>query len=108
MRVKLDSDDVDKGNYRHHMLKEIHEQPKVVRNTLEGRLTKTRVLEPAFGVKAGPIFDRVKSVTIVACGSSFYTGVDREILDRRRSPVCRVTSKSPANIAIGGVAVPAG
>ena len=73
VRVQLDSDDVDKGNYRHHMLKEIHEQPKVIRDTLEGRLTKTRVLEPAFGVKAGPIFDRVKAVTIVACGSSFYT-----------------------------------
>ena len=74
VRVTLDSDDVDKGNYRHHMLKEIHEQPKVIRDTLEGRLTKTRVLEPAFGVKASAIFDRVKSVTIVACGSSFYTG----------------------------------
>ncbi len=74
VRVKLDRDDVDKGNYRHHMLKEIHEQPKVIRDTLEGRITKTRVLEPAFGVKAGPIFDRIKSVTIVACGSSFYTG----------------------------------
>ena len=36
VRVKLDSDDVDKGNYRHHMLKEIHEQPKVIRDTLEG------------------------------------------------------------------------
>ena len=74
VRVQLDSDDVDKGNYRHHMLKEIHEQPKVIRDTLEGRLTRSRVLEPAFGAKAGAIFDRVKSVTIVACGSSFYTG----------------------------------
>ena len=74
VRVQLGSDDVDKGNYRHHMLKEIHEQPKVIRDTLEGRLTKSRVLEPAFGVKAGAIFDRVKAVTIVACGSSFYTG----------------------------------
>jgi glutamine---fructose-6-phosphate transaminase (isomerizing) len=74
VRIQLDSDDVDKGNYRHHMLNEIHEQPKVIRDTLEGRITKTRVLEPAFGVKATAIFDRVKSVTIVACGSSFYTG----------------------------------
>jgi glutamine---fructose-6-phosphate transaminase (isomerizing) len=72
VRVQLGSDDVDKGNYRHHMLKEIHEQPKVIRDTLEGRLTKTRVLEPAFGLRAGEVFDRVKSVTIVACGSSFY------------------------------------
>ncbi len=74
VRVQLGADDVDKGTYRHHMLKEIHEQPKVVRDTLEGRLTKTRVLEPAFGVKAGAIFGRVQAVTIVACGSSFYTG----------------------------------
>src|SRR4029077_2402301 len=73
VKVQLGSDDVDKGNYQHHILKEIHEQPKVIRDTLEGRLTKTRVLEPAFGVKAAAIFDRVKSVTIVACGSSFYT-----------------------------------
>jgi glucosamine--fructose-6-phosphate aminotransferase (isomerizing) len=74
VRVQLGGDDADKGHYRHHMLKEIHEQPKVIRDTLEGRLTKSRVLEPAFGVKAGPIFDRVKAVTIVACGSSYYTG----------------------------------
>jgi glutamine---fructose-6-phosphate transaminase (isomerizing) len=72
VRVQLGSDDVDKGNYRHHMLKEIHEQPKVIRDTLEGRLTKTRVLEPAFGLRAGEVFDQVRSVTIVACGSSFY------------------------------------
>jgi glucosamine--fructose-6-phosphate aminotransferase (isomerizing) len=70
--VQLASDDVDKGNYRHHMLKEIHEQPKVIRDTLEGRLSKTRVLEPAFGLGAGDVFDRVKSITLVACGSSFY------------------------------------
>jgi glutamine---fructose-6-phosphate transaminase (isomerizing) len=75
VHVQLGSDDVDKGNYRHHMLKEIHEQPKVIRDTLEGRLSKTRVLEPAFGPKAGEIFDRVKSVTIVACGSSYYAAM---------------------------------
>ena len=74
VRVQLGSDDVDKGNYRHHMLKEIHEQPKVIRDTLVGRLTKSRVLEPAFGIRAGAIFDGVKAVTIVACGSSYYTG----------------------------------
>ncbi len=74
VRVQLGSDDVDRGNYRHHMLKEIHEQPKVIRDTLEGRLSKTRVLEPAFGLGAAAVFDRVKSVTLVACGSSFYAG----------------------------------
>ncbi len=75
VRVKIGSaDEVDKGNYRHHMLKEIHEQPGVVRRTLEGRITKKHVLEPAFGVRAKEIFDAIDAVTIVACGSSFYTG----------------------------------
>ena len=72
VKVELGHDDVDKGNYRHHMQKEIHEQPRVIRDTLEGRIGRTRVLEQAFGVKAGEIFDRVEAVTIVACGTSFY------------------------------------
>jgi len=72
--VQLGVDEVDKGNYRHHMLKEIHEQPQVVRRTLEGRLTRSRVLEAAFGPRAGEIFDRTASVALVACGSSYYTG----------------------------------
>lgn len=72
VRIELGHDDVDKGNYRHHMQKEIFEQPSVIRNTLEGRIGRTRVFEQAFGVKAKSILDQVESVTIVACGTSFY------------------------------------
>ena len=72
VRVALGHDDVDRGNYRHFMLKEIHQQPRVIRQTLEGRLGRTRVLEQAFGVNAPAVFDRARAVTIVACGTSFY------------------------------------
>ena len=72
--VKVGVDEVDKGHYRHHMLKEIHEQAHVVRRTLEGRITRDHVLEPAFGPRAAEIFDRTSAVAIVACGSSYYTG----------------------------------
>ena len=72
VKVELGHDDVDKGEYRHHMRKEIHEQPRVIRDTLEGRIGRTRVLEQAFGVKAKEIFDHVQAITIVACGTSFY------------------------------------
>lgn len=65
---------VDKGEYKHFMLKEIHEQPQVIQDTLDGRISSTRVLEEAFGIKAGAIFDRVKNVQIVACGTSFHAG----------------------------------
>jgi glucosamine--fructose-6-phosphate aminotransferase (isomerizing) len=75
VRVKVGaSEDIDKGNYRHHMLKEIHEQPSVVRRTLEGRISRGHVLEAAFGVRATEILDQIEAVTIVACGSSYYTG----------------------------------
>jgi glucosamine--fructose-6-phosphate aminotransferase (isomerizing) len=72
VRVEMGHDEVDKGNYRHHMQKEIFEQPSVTNNTLEGRLGKTQVLEQAFGLDAKSIFDQVEAVTIVACGTSFY------------------------------------
>jgi glucosamine--fructose-6-phosphate aminotransferase (isomerizing) len=72
VRIELGTDDVDRGNYRHFMQKEIHQQPEVLAATLEGRIGRTRVLEPAFGVKAPGIFDQVQAVTIVACGTSFY------------------------------------
>ncbi len=72
VKVELGHDDVDRGNYRHFMLKEIHQQPKVIRDTLEGRIGRTRVLEQAFGVAAPAVFDRTRAVTIVACGTSFY------------------------------------
>ena len=72
IKVETDIDDAGKGNYRHHMQKEIFEQPQVLRNTLEGRIGRERVLEQAFGVGAGKLFDQTQAVTIVACGTSFY------------------------------------
>jgi glutamine---fructose-6-phosphate transaminase (isomerizing) len=72
IKVELGQDDVDKGNYRHYMQKEIHQQPKVIRDTLEGRLGRNRVLEQAFGVGASAVFDATRAVTLVACGTSFY------------------------------------
>lgn len=75
--IKLDDrqDVADRGNFRHYMVKEIYDQPEAFAQTLEGRVTKSRVLEHAFGVDAHDIFTRVKAVEIIACGSSFYTGL---------------------------------
>ena len=66
--------DSEKGEYKHFMLKEIHEQPKVLQDTLDGRISEGKVLEEAFGLKAKAIFDKVKNVQIVACGTSFHAG----------------------------------
>lgn len=66
--------DAEKGEYKHFMLKEIHEQPRVLQDTLDGRISADKVLEQAFGLKAEAIFDKVKNVQIVACGTSFHAG----------------------------------
>lgn len=69
-------DDVaDKGNYRHYMLKEIFEQPDVLKNTLQGRISREHVLAEAFGAKASDVFSQVKAVHIVACGTSYHAGL---------------------------------
>ncbi len=65
----------DKGEYRHFMLKEIFEQPKVVQRTLEGRLGSNQVLVQAFGPKAAELFAKVRNVQIVACGTSYHAGM---------------------------------
>ncbi|MCQ4272375.1 glutamine--fructose-6-phosphate transaminase (isomerizing) [Pseudomonas kuykendallii] len=65
----------DKGAYRHFMLKEIHEQPKVVQRTLEGRLGLDHVLVEAFGPQAGALLAKVRNVQIVACGTSYHAGM---------------------------------
>lgn len=72
---KLSGDAVDKGEYAHYMLKEIYEQPIAIANTLEGRLGKDKVLDSSFGPKAIEIFDKIKSVQIIACGTSYHAAL---------------------------------
>ncbi len=91
VRVEIGHDNVDKGNYRHHMQKEIFEQPKVLGDTFEGRLGRTQILEQAFGVAAPSIFDRVETVTIVACGTSYYAAsVARYWIEELAGVPCQV------------------
>ncbi len=69
------ADAVDRGKYRHYMLKEIYEQPQAIADTLEGRISGGRVLEQAFGAGASEIFDKVQGVHIIACGTSYHSGL---------------------------------
>ena len=65
---------IDKGEYRHFMLKEIKEQPDKIKGLLEGQLTESGVQEEIFGPEAPEIFKKVESVQIVACGTSYHAG----------------------------------
>ena len=72
---ELSADAADKSGYRHYMLKEIFTQPQAVADTLEGRIEKGTVSDATFGLGADRILDKVKSVTIVACGTSYHAGL---------------------------------
>ena len=73
-KVQARSKDADKGEFKHFMLKEIHEQPRAIKDTLDGRISDKKVFEQAFGVNASAVFDKAKNVQIVACGTSFHAG----------------------------------
>jgi glucosamine--fructose-6-phosphate aminotransferase (isomerizing) len=81
----------DKGQYRHYMLKEIYEQPSAVANTLEGRLSNVSILDETFGNGAKEIFKKVEHVQIVACGTSYHSGmVARYWLEEYAGVSCNV------------------
>ena len=71
----LSADAVERGSYAHYMLKEIHEQPRAIGDTLTERLSAHRVLEAALGPKAVKLLPAVKGVHIVACGTSYHAGL---------------------------------
>ncbi|ABI58205.1 glutamine--fructose-6-phosphate transaminase (isomerizing) [Alkalilimnicola ehrlichii MLHE-1] len=72
---ELSADAAERGGYRHFMLKEIHQQPAVVAETLEGRLADHEVLEASFGPRAATLFPQVQRVQIIACGTSYHAGL---------------------------------
>ena len=72
---KLKVGQVDLGDYDHFMQKEIFEQPQAIRDTLESRITNNSVVIPAFGYDAEEIFQKVRQVQIVACGTSYHAGL---------------------------------
>ncbi|MCT6881413.1 MAG: glutamine--fructose-6-phosphate transaminase (isomerizing), partial [Snodgrassella alvi] len=62
------------GLYSHFMQKEIHEQPKAITDTAEVFLVGG--FEPAnFGINAAAIFERIRSIKILACGTSYYAAL---------------------------------
>jgi glucosamine--fructose-6-phosphate aminotransferase (isomerizing) len=72
---KLKVGQVDLGDYDHFMQKEIFEQPQAIRDTLESRITNNSAVIPAFGYDAEEIFQKVRQVQIVACGTSYHAGL---------------------------------
>jgi glutamine---fructose-6-phosphate transaminase (isomerizing) len=74
-QTELRADAVERGEYAHYMLKEIHEQPHALRDTLEGRTRAGRVLAACLGPDAEHLLAETRAVHIVACGTSLHAGL---------------------------------
>ena len=73
-QIDISSQATSKGEYRHFMEKEIYEQPEAILKTIDGRVGGDDVLENIFGLGSSEIFEKVKRVQIVACGTSLHAG----------------------------------
>jgi glutamine---fructose-6-phosphate transaminase (isomerizing) len=86
----LPADAVERGQYRHFMLKEIHEQPRAIAQTLEERIAGGRLLDAAFGPAAAALFGRTQAVQIVACGTSYHAGL---VACHLIEEICRIPAR---------------
>ena len=87
---ELPADAAERGQYRHFMLKEIHEQPRAIAQTLEARIAAGRLLDAAFGPLAESVFARVEAVHFVACGTSYHAGLAACYLLEQ---ICRIPAR---------------
>tara|TARA_R110000782_G_scaffold17816_12_gene49561 strand:+ start:1285 stop:3117 length:1833 start_codon:yes stop_codon:yes gene_type:complete len=72
--TEWDSGSAEKAPYDHFMLKEIHEQPAALADTLYGRVANQRVISESLGPKAEELLDKVENIHFVACGTSYNAG----------------------------------
>jgi glucosamine--fructose-6-phosphate aminotransferase (isomerizing) len=71
----LSADAVELGKYRHYMQKEIFEQPQALAQTLELIAGGAGITPQHFGARAAEVFDGVRRVLILACGTSYHAGL---------------------------------
>lgn len=73
-RIEWDINAAEKGGYEHFMLKEMNEQPKTVRDTMNPRIKDNQIVIEELGMTDDEI-RAIRKIHIVACGSAYHTGV---------------------------------
>ncbi len=73
--VTLSSEALTKDGYAHYMLKEIHEQPTAVANTIADRLYHDKISKYFIDESTADILKKVENIHIIACGTSYHAGM---------------------------------
>ncbi|MEW6191883.1 MAG: glutamine--fructose-6-phosphate transaminase (isomerizing) [Bacillota bacterium] len=86
--VKWDAAQAEKAPFPHFMLKEIHEEPKVLRDTLRGRIDAGKVVFPELKIDRA-LFRSCRQLFVTACGTAYHAGLIGKMLIERlaRLPV---------------------
>ena len=74
VEIKWDAEAAEKGGYEHFMLKEIHEQPKVIRDTINSVVKDGNIVLGEFGLTDEEVKE-IQQIYIVACGSAYHVGM---------------------------------
>ena len=72
--IKWDAEAAEKGGYEHFMLKEIHEQPKVVRDTINSVVKDGKIDFSGIGLTDDEM-QKIDQIYIVACGTAYHAGL---------------------------------
>ena len=88
VEIKWDAEAAEKGGYEHFMMKEIHEQPKVVKDTINSVVKNDKIDLSSVGLSDEEI-NSISQITIVACGSAWHVGMAAQYVmeDLARIPV---------------------
>ena len=88
VEIKWDAEAAEKGGFEHFMMKEIHEQPKAIEDTLNSVIKEGHIDLSAIGITEEELRN-VSQIFIVACGSAYHTGVVTQYVmeDLARVPV---------------------
>ena len=88
VEIKWDAEAAEKGGYEHFMMKEIHEQPRAIQDTMNSKMKDGRIDLSDVGFSEDDI-KNISQVIIVACGSAYHTGVVTQYVmeDLARIPV---------------------
>ncbi len=90
-KIQKSAAGIERGQYRHYMMKEICEQPTAIANCLEGRLYADEVFPEIFGDHAPEIFQATKRIQLVACGTSYHAAmIARYWLEQLTGIACQV------------------
>ena len=86
--IKWDAEAAEKGGFEHFMIKEIHEQPKVVKDTINSVVRENKIDFSEIGIDEDTI-KNISQIYIVACGSAYHVGVTAQyvIEDIAKIPV---------------------